>query len=40
MGGTHYVYRQTSQMNYLGPLKLKLALVWKLWDDRRKGGAR
>ena len=40
MGGTHYVYRQTSQMNYVGPLKLKLALVWKLWDDRRKGGAR
>lgn len=39
MGGTHYVYQQTSQMHWLGPLKFKLALVWRLWNDR-KGGAR
>ena len=36
--GTHYVYQQTSQMNYFGPLKLKLALVWRLWDVNKKGG--
>ena len=45
MGGTHYVYQQTSRMHYFGPLKLKVALVWKLWDAGRrtaggKGGAR
>lgn len=40
MGGTHYVYQQTSQMNYFGPLKVKLALVWRLWDTNRKGGGR
>ena len=45
MEGTHYVYQQTSRMHYFGPLKLKVALVWKLWDAGRrsaggKGGAR
>lgn len=40
MGGTHYVYQQTSRMNYFGPLKLKLALVWRLWEKDRKGGVR
>lgn len=48
MGGTHYVYQQTSRMNYLGPLKLKFSFVWRLWDAdwnrrnrlARKGGER
>lgn len=40
LDGTHYVYQQTSAMNYFGPLKLKFALVWRLWKDSRKGGAR
>lgn len=40
MGGTHYVYQQTSRLNYFGPLKLKLALVWRLWNDNRKGGGK
>lgn len=36
-----YVYQQSSRMNYFGPLKLKFALVWRLWDvNRRKGGER
>ena len=34
----HYVYQQTSRLDYFGPLKLKLSLVWRLWD--KKGGAR
>lgn len=33
-----YVYQQTKQMNYFGPLKLKFALVWRLWDAKKKGG--
>ena len=37
----HYVYQQTSRMNYFGPLKLKFALVWRLWNtDGKKGGVR
>lgn len=44
MGGTHYVYQQTSQMHYLGPLKAKVALVWRFGDwghyDNKKGGVR
>ncbi len=37
----HYVYQQTSRTNYFGPLKLKLAFVWRLWDkNKEKGGAR
>ena len=36
----HYVYQQTSRTNWLGPVKLKLALVWRLGDANRKGGAR
>lgn len=36
----HYVYQQTSRTNWLGPVKLKFALVWRLWDINRKGGAR
>lgn len=37
----HYVYQQTNRMNYFGPLKLKFALAWRLWDiSKKKGGAR
>ena len=37
----HYVYQQSSKLNYFGPLKLKFTLVWRLWDsDRKKGGNR
>ena len=37
----HYVYQQTSRTSYFGPLKLKLALVWRLgrWIEK-KGGNR
>ena len=37
----HYVYQQTSRTGYFGPLKLKFALVWRLWDinKNKKGGA-
>lgn len=41
MGGTHYVYQQTSVLNWFGPLKVKFALVWRLWDtNKTKGGDR
>ncbi len=33
-----YVYQQTSALNYFGPLKLKLALAWRI--GYKKGGAR
>lgn len=37
----HYVYQQSSKLNYFGPLKLKFTLVWRLWDSsRKKGGNR
>ncbi len=37
----HYLYQQTKRTNYFGPLKLKFALVWRLWDENKgKGGAR
>ena len=36
----HYVYQQTSRTNYFGPVKLKFALVWRLWNVNKKGGAR
>lgn len=37
----HYVYQQTSRFHYFGPLKLKFALVWRIWDiNRKRGGAR
>lgn len=32
----HYVYQQTSRLHYFGPLKLKFAIVWRLWDAARK----
>lgn len=33
----HYVYQQTSELFFAGPLKLKFALVWRLWDQNCKG---
>lgn len=36
----HFVYQQTSNMNYFGPLKLKFSLVWRFWDMNKKGGKR
>lgn len=36
----HYVYQRTRQTNYVGPLKLKFALVWRLWNCNGKGGVR
>ena len=37
----HNVYRQTSRTDYVGPVKLKFAFVWRLWDETgRKGGTR
>lgn len=35
----HYVYQQTSRTNWFGPVKVKLALVWRL-SDGKKGGRR
>ena len=38
----HYVYQQSSRTNWIGPVKLKFTLVWRLWDENRsgKGGKR
>ena len=36
----HYVYQRTSRTDYFGPVKLKFALVWRLWNQNREGGAR
>lgn len=35
----HYVYQQTSRMEYIGPLKVKLSLVWHIGRGK-KGGNR
>jgi len=37
----HYVYQLTKRTNYFGPLKLKFAIVWRLWDIKKtkKGAA-
>lgn len=32
MGGTHYVYQQTSRIHFFGPLKLKFSFVWRFGD--------
>lgn len=41
MGGTHYVFQKAGNLNYFGPLKLKLALAWRLWDyDKKIGGGK
>lgn len=34
----HYVYQQTSRTNWIGPVKLKFALVWRLWDQNKQRG--
>ena len=38
----HYVYQQSSRTNWIGPVKLKFTLVWRLWDENKtgKGGKR
>ncbi len=36
----HYVYQQTSRTNWIGPVKLKFAFVWRLWDQNKQGGTR
>ena len=43
----HYVYQQTSRTNYVGPVKAKLSLVWRIDQQkidrlfrRMKGGVR
>ena len=36
----HYVYQQTSRTSYVGPVKAKLSLVWKLDWKKLKGGLR
>lgn len=35
-----YVYQKTMNLWYGGPLRVKLALVWKLWSNKCKGGAK
>ncbi len=32
----HHVYQRTKDLNYFGPLKVKLSLVWRLWDINRR----
>ena len=34
----HYVYQQSSRLNYFGPLKLKFSLVWNIGRWTEKGG--
>lgn len=34
----HYVYQQTRRTNWFGPVRLKFALVWRLWDQNRRAG--
>lgn len=36
----HYVYQESKRSNYFGPLKAKLALVWRLDALTGKGGGR
>lgn len=36
----HYVYQQSSRLNYFGPLKLKFAWVWNIGKWMEKGGKR
>lgn len=35
-----YVYQKTKNLWYGGPLRLKVALVWKLWNNKCKGGVK
>ena len=34
----HYVYQQTSRTNWIGPVKIKFAFVWRLWDQNKNRG--
>lgn len=36
----HYVYQQTSRTGYIGPLKVRLSLVWHFGRNILKGGGR
>lgn len=36
----HYVYQQTTRLNYLGPLRAEFAVVWRFWNQKCKGGKR
>lgn len=36
----HHVYQRTKDLNYFGPLKVKLSLVWRLWDVNKRGNAK
>lgn len=38
--GGHYVYKQKSEAKFIGPVKLKFALVWNIGRWVTKGGAR
>lgn len=31
----HHVYQRTRDINYFGPLKVKLSIVWRLWDTTK-----
>lgn len=31
----HHVYQRTKDLHYFGPLKVKLSLVWRLWDQNK-----
>ncbi len=31
----HYLYTRKGRTNYFGPLKVRFALVWRLWDARK-----
>lgn len=33
----HHIYQRTRIINYFGPLKVKLSLVWRLWDLNKSG---
>lgn len=34
-GTTHYVYQQTSRLNYFGPLKIKFSFAWRFGDANK-----
>lgn len=33
---SHFVYLRTKEMNYFGPLKLKLSIAWRFWDTNKR----
>lgn len=32
----HYLYLRTKELNYFGPLKLKLSIAWRFWDTNKR----